>query len=1458
MSQTNTNVGLFSPSLPKGGGSIKGMEGSVTAPGSDGMARFNVPLPVTPGRTITPDVNLSYSSGNGNGPFGMGWHMGFMSIRRRTNTGIPSYKSGDHFIGPDGEVLVPESDENGQVITRQTDTTAQGISLGEPFIVTRYFPRIESNFNLIEYWEAKEDSHTSPFWLIHSADGILHCFGKTVQAKIASPDDPTKIAEWLLEESVSPFGEHVYYQYKEEDNIGINLKQDTHQYGGNRYLKTIRYGNKVAYHSLYLWNGEIPMDSQWLYFVMLDYGENDTSVNGSPQYTYQGEWLARADCFSRYEYGFETRTCRLCRQVLMFHNFTELNEEPTLIWKMQFEYDENPAVSMLTAVQQLAYETDGKPLSMPPLEFDYTPFEIHQPIDWQPFLPAPELNNGEQYQIVDLYGEGIPGLLYRDKSHWHYRSPVRSDTLDGITYESWKSLPQIPVNVQNGMLLDMNGDGYLEWLIAQSGVIGSYTMNPDKTWSNFVPFKALPTEFFHPKAQLSNVTGSGLPDLVMIGPKSVRFYAGEESGFKRSREVWQKAGITLPIEGLNEKELIAFSDMLGSGQSHLVRIRHDGVTCWPNMGQGIFGEPLVLPGFTINERDFDPKRVYLADLDGSGTSDVIYASHDALHIYQNLSGNSFADPVQIPLPAGVHFDNLCRLQPADISGRGISNLVLNVPYISPRSWYLDLCSIKPYLLKSTSNNLGASNEFFYRSSAQYWLDEKQSDSSVVCTLPFPINVISCIQTLDEISGSTKIQEYTYRNGVYDRMEKEFAGFGYIVTKVEERDYEGSISKNTQPILTRSWYHTGQQEDDTRTFTQSWKGDPIAFHLKPSRFTTFDLNVTKDVPLDSLNERQEYWLYRSLKGMPLRTEIFRGDMLESSPYLVESYRYQVRLVQSTDSECVVLPLQLEQLTYNYEQISSDPQCTQQIQQFFDEYGSSTQSVTIHYPRREQPNENPYPDTLPDTSWSSSYDSQQMLLRFTRQREKAYHLTNSENWRLGIPHQNRLDAFVYPAESVPNEGISTELLGDDGTLQTPAQEQAYGGQTEVIYVGDNKPDLRALIYYTRSAVLDEVCLQAYEGILSDEQLNLLLTSAGYKQSTRILGFEDEPDVLVAEQGFTRYTNKEGFYRMVGQQASMLTGEQVLSWDDNWCVVISAEDAVKNKTQIAYDYRFLQANQIIDANNNVSQVQLDALGRVIYSRIWGTEKGEDVGFNPALQFSSPETIDQALTLVPPLPVGSCYVYDTNSWMGKISFEQLSELVSDGTELWNFLIANRFITLDGRIRTRGRFQKDLSQLSQTVSNIFKGAIRNPSHTLILKADRYPDDPAQQIQTTIIFSDGFGRMLQSSQKAEPKGDILDNAKENLIKSENKTRWIISERADYDGKGTVIRNFQPIYLHDWQYVNNESIHSQMYATNYYYDALSRQIRVVNAKGYEQRNAFYPWFTVNEDENDTWNNGGMEE
>lgn len=375
------------------------------------------------------------------------------------------------------------------------------------------------------------------------------------------------------------------------------------------------------------------------------------------------------------------------------------------------------------------------------------------------------------------------------------------------------------------------------------------------------------------------------------------------------------------------------------------------------------------------------------------------------------------------------------------------------------------------------------------------------------------------------------------------------------------------------------------------------------------------------------------------------------------------------------------------------------------------------------------------------------------------------------------------------------------------------------------------MRALVHYTRSAVLDEACLQAYEGVLSDSQLNSLLASSGYQRSARILGSGDEADIFVAEQGFTRYADEQSFCRILGQQASLLTGEQVLSWDDNFCAVTSIEDALGNRIQVAYDYRFVEAIQITDANNNVNQVALDALGRVIYSRNWGTEEGIETGFRPETEFAPPETMEQALALTSPLPVASCCVYDAHSWMGTISLEQLSALIPDSEKQWSFLIANRLILPDGRIRARGRDPWSLQRLlPPAVAELLSDADRKPPHTVILAADRYPDDPSQQIQASIVFSDGFGRTIQTAKRAD-------------------TRWAIAERVDYDGTGAVIRSFQPFYIDDWNYVGDKAVSGSMYATIYYYDALRRQLRMVNAKGYERRNTFYPWFTVNEDEND---------
>ena len=44
---------------------------------------------------------------------------------------------------------------------------------------------------------------------------------------------------------------------------------------------------------------------------------------------------------------------------------------------------------------------------------------------------------------------------------------------------------------------------------------------------------------------------------------------------------------------------------------------------------------------------FDHKRIRLADIDGTGTTDIIYLHRDGVRLYFNQSGNSWSKPQQL-------------------------------------------------------------------------------------------------------------------------------------------------------------------------------------------------------------------------------------------------------------------------------------------------------------------------------------------------------------------------------------------------------------------------------------------------------------------------------------------------------------------------------------------------------------------------------------------------------------------------------------------------------------------------------------------------------------------------------------------------------------------------------------------------------------------------------------------
>src|SRR5437762_13304276 len=79
-------------SLPKGGGALQGIGEKFSPDLHTGTGNFTVPTALPPGRnSFQPQLNLVYSTGNGNGPFGLGWNLNIPGVRRQTANGIPRY-----------------------------------------------------------------------------------------------------------------------------------------------------------------------------------------------------------------------------------------------------------------------------------------------------------------------------------------------------------------------------------------------------------------------------------------------------------------------------------------------------------------------------------------------------------------------------------------------------------------------------------------------------------------------------------------------------------------------------------------------------------------------------------------------------------------------------------------------------------------------------------------------------------------------------------------------------------------------------------------------------------------------------------------------------------------------------------------------------------------------------------------------------------------------------------------------------------------------------------------------------------------------------------------------------------------------------------------------------------------------------------------------------------------------
>ena len=142
------------PSLPKGGGALQGIGEKFAPDLHTGTGNFTIPLAVPRGRNgFQPQLALAYSSGSGNGPFGLGWSLSVPGVSRKTSAGVPRYDDAqDTFLLSGAEDLVPVA-RNGATV--------------------RYRPRTEGLFARIE----RRHGATDDYWEVRTKDGHVSHYG---------------------------------------------------------------------------------------------------------------------------------------------------------------------------------------------------------------------------------------------------------------------------------------------------------------------------------------------------------------------------------------------------------------------------------------------------------------------------------------------------------------------------------------------------------------------------------------------------------------------------------------------------------------------------------------------------------------------------------------------------------------------------------------------------------------------------------------------------------------------------------------------------------------------------------------------------------------------------------------------------------------------------------------------------------------------------------------------------------------------------------------------------------------------------------------------------------------------------------------------------------------------------------------------------------------------------------
>ncbi len=1453
-------------SLPKGGGALKSIDEKFSVNAVNGTTSLEIPLPITPGRNgFTPAISLQYNSGGGNSEFGLGWNASIPSIQRKTDKKLPEYNDAvesDIFLLAGAEDLVPITDTNGSIII---DTSNSGYS------IKCYRPRIEGLFARIEF--ITDVQTNEKWWRVITKDNIATYYGLTQDGRVADPAYPNRVYKWLPQLVVDNKGSvHAYYYVRENtDNVPFEIHEKNRHNAQhtNLYLKRVKYCNKSNWYinEADILKPVIPNIS-YLMELVLDYGDHE---DYSPVVSSTTKWSYRKDAFSDFHAGFEIRTYRKCKRVMMFHYFKELKDESpvpaTLVGSLDFVYQHDNEQSYfeadyITSITRCGYRRNSSGYikkSFPSFQCNY------QPLSWNTDLVdvdsintanAPQGLTGD-YQWIDFFGEGISGILTEQSGEWYYKRNNGDGNFDKAKVIASK--PAVAGLGNSWQWQDLDANGMRQVVNRSNDLPGYFQLSDEQDWEPFRSFRNnVNIDWSDPYTKMLDLDGDGKADVLLTQDDIFTWFKNEgKDGFvkggRRTTANNEEKGPRLLLN--DNKQSVFLADMNGDGLTDLVRIKNGEVCYWPNMGFGRFGSKVTMSDVPVFDKpdNYNPQYLTLADISGTGAADILYLGRDKCTAWINLAGNAFSEPVDIhPLPA-INKDTQIAI--IDFLGNGTGCIVWssalpqhgNLPIR-----YIDLMGgKKPYLMSGYDNGMGKVVSFEYKSSTHFYLDDEKASLKWATKLPFPVHCLKSVTVADIISQTEHKQTYAYHHGYYDHEEREFRGFGRVDVKDEDSaTIDTNNELNQAPVLTKTWYHTGawlREKKLLDAFAEEYYNGGSYLSQAPQHISLSTDRISGLTP-EQLTIAEKRQAYRALKGLPLRQEVYALDGNVSKqyhPYSVTSYAYctEIRQRQMNNKFACYYSYQEQQVAWHYERESGDPRVLHDLTLEVDTYGNVLQSAQVAYPRNS---------ALLSTLILPQVveDTQAIMLATYNKANLTNDIDTLQYYRLRIPYETRSyqlhnldipsglwdkDALKTACQNatsidyaaVPGSGAKKRLLSHGRVIfkSFDTNTVLYLGTINYLAIEHERYQL-AYTYYEYSAGTYKLRSPEYDTLVSIDML---------KEGKYRIHLNSGSDVIT---GFPTpdSNNKEdkniwlpGGTFSYDNPATTGTVEQPA---DTFYLPFRYTDPWGNHTDITYwestsnDKYYLLPRTVTDAKGNTTTVNAydwrcmqplsvtdanDNINEVIFDTL--CIPVAMVAKGKGTQGDTAEYIDTSIN-----PSGS-HVIDP---------EVDSAIQAD---FWDDPQTEGPVLL-GKATWRCLYRFDIQLDSQA------RVIKCPSVAMIAREKHNAEFTASPVLIRLSYSDGFGRVAMH--KVQAANDP----------SNNNERWVGSGKTVYNNKGKAVMQYEPYYSTTHEYDIAEQASSAGVSPKVFYDPLARAYRTEMPDGTFAKTEWSAWEQIAHDNNDT--------